>query len=73
MYEFLLVHNLIKRDFEGFSNSQKFLRHQKSVDLILLTSKQYYMNQPNYYLGEVGEYLGMSRKVFALVLAIISL
>ena len=73
VYELLMLNNFIRNSLNSNINNTKLLDHKKSHELILLTWKNYYESQPNYDLGIVGKYLGISKKVFALILAVISL
>ena len=66
---------LCKMDFEnvpGLDISGQILEHNKQSDLILLTSREYYKNQPKYDLSVVGKYLGISKSAAAIILAILS-
>lgn len=73
IYELQMLNKFLKSNFSLFNNSSKLLEHKQSLDLIILTGKKYYESQPNYDIGVVSNYLGISRKLFALILAIISL
>lgn len=69
----VMLYKINHEHFSDLSLSNEFLEFKKSRNLLLLTSKEYYINQPNYDLGIVGKYLKMSKTLTALILAIISL
>jgi len=51
----------------------QIFNNQRQIEFLLLTSKEYYKNQPKYNLGAVGKYLKVSNKVAAIILALLSL
>lgn len=70
IYELIMLNKLLQGGLDNFNN---LTEQKRSQSLILLTGKNYYGSQPNYDLGIVGKYLGISKNLFALILAIISL
>lgn len=73
IFELKQFTKMVLKEVPGLDITKQIIQHNKRRDLILLTSKEYFKNQPNYSLGVVGEYLGMTKTMTAIILAIISL
>ncbi len=70
----LIAHfNLINRDNQSLSLADQLVEHKYQRKFLMLTTSEYFKNQPNYDLGVVSKYLGITKTYAALLLAILSL
>jgi hypothetical protein len=49
------------------------VEHNQQKEFIMKSISEYYKNQPNYDLGEVGKYLGIAKNYAAFILLLLSL
>ncbi len=73
IFELKLITKMALEQVPGLDISNKIIERNKQRALLLLTSREYNKNQPNYDLGKVGKYLGISKRLAVLILAIMSL
>lgn len=71
--ELLAFYNFNSAQINRLNFIQEKLDHQYQKNLLLKISCEHFKNQPDYDLGVISEYLGVSNRVAAIILAILSL
>ncbi|MBK7105321.1 MAG: hypothetical protein IPH62_08555 [Ignavibacteriae bacterium] len=70
----LFLHFKMMSEYEpNLSIANQMIEHNQQREFLMKSISEYYKNQPNYDLGEVGKYLGLAKKYSAFLLLLLSL
>ncbi|MBK8944209.1 MAG: hypothetical protein IPM32_02960 [Ignavibacteriae bacterium] len=70
----LFMHFKMMSEFDpNLSLANQMIEHNQHKEFIMKSISEFYKNQPNYNLGEVGKYLGLVQKYSAFLLLFLSL
>ncbi|MFZ1291478.1 MAG: hypothetical protein WAR79_15390 [Melioribacteraceae bacterium] len=73
IYELFMHFRMICEFEPNLDLANQMVEHNQQREFLMKSISEYYKNQPNYDLGEVGKYLGIVKSYAAFLLLLLSL